>query len=496
MQYVWAITAVTALLHLAVAGRYGFFRNELYFIACGRHPDFGYVDQPPLVPLIAAATQLFGIHLWLLRLPAVLAAAALIPVTAAFAQLFSRQTTVVVSTALAAAICPSLAALTSTLTTTTFEPLVWTSCAYFVTHFVMLRDRKSLIAAGVVAGLAMETKYGIVMWLAGLCLGLLIFHRRILISRAFWYSSVVAAFLAMPSLVWQAVHHWPFLTLLAHHRAIGFDLTGSPIVFEIVQIFANNFLLAPLWIAGIIVPFIVERLKTARFLSIAFVLATVIDIASGGKDYYLFGAYPTMFVVGAAVLSARIPRWLIAVWLTAATALFVISLPIVLPILSPPMLKHYIARTHLRPRPDETAAIGAPLTQVFSDEMGWKELEKEIASIYYGLPAEDRQKAAIFASNYGEAAAIDVLGRPDRLPPAISGGNQYFLWGPRGADGSVMIIINGHPKRWAAACHDLQVVGTFGVPFAMPYERDRPIMLCHGLRRNLQWAWPDLQRYE
>lgn len=496
MQYVWGIAAATALLHFAVAGRYGFFRNELYFIVCGRHPDFGYVDQPPLIPLIAAATQAFGIHLWLLRLPAVVAAAALVPVTAAFARLFSRQTVVVVSAALAAAICPSLAALTSTLTTSTFEPLAWTSCAYFITRFVVRRDRNSLLWAGVVAGLAMEAKYGILMWLAGLCAGLLIFHRKILISREFLYSLVVAAFLAMPSLLWQAMHHWPFLALIAHHRATGFALTGSPAVFEIVQIFANNILLAPLWIAGVIAPFAIERLKSARFLSVAFLVATVIDIASGGKDYYLFGVYPTMFAVGAGILSMRTPRWLVAVWLTTATALFAMAAPIALPLLTPPKLEHYIARTHLRPRPDETAAIGAPLTQVFSDEMGWRELEKQVASIYHSLPAGDGQKAAIFASNYGEAAAIDVFGREDRLPPAISGGNQYFVWGPHGADGSVMIIINGHPQRWVAACHDLQIAGTFGVPYAMPYERDRPIMICHGLRRNLQRAWPHLQRYE
>lgn len=495
-KYVWGIAAATALLHLAVAGRYGFFRNELYFIACGRRPDFGYVDQPPLIPLIAAATQVFGIHLWLLRLPAVVAAAALVPVTAAFARLFSRQTVVVVSAAIAAAISPSLAALTSTLTTATFEPLAWTSCAYFVARFLIRRDRYSLLWAGVVTGMAMEAKYGIAMWLAGLCAGLLLFRWKVLASKQFLYGAIAAIGLAIPSLIWQSVHGWPFLALIAYHRATGFALTGTPAVFEITQIRANNLLLAPLWIGGIIAPFFTEHLKSARFLAVAFLAATVIDFVSGGKDYYLFGAYPTMFAVGAGMLSTIRPRWLVVAWLASAAGLFAIALPLALPVLDPPKLERYIARTHLRPRPEETAAIGAPLTQVFSDEMGWRELEKQVASIYDSLPPGDRQKAAIFASNYGEAAAIDVFGREDRLPFAISGGNQYFLWGPRGATGSVMIIINGHPRRWAAACGDLQIVGTFGVPYAMPYERDRPIMVCHGLRRNLQSLWPRLQRYE
>ncbi len=494
--WVWGIAAVTALLHFAVAGRYGYFRNELYFIVCGRHPAFGYVDQPPLIPLLAAATQAFGHSLWLLRLPAVLSAVALVPVTAAFASLFSRRTAVVVTAAAAAALSPALAALTATLTTTTFEPLAWTGCAYFIARYIVRREANSLLWAGAVAGLAMEAKYGIVMWLAGLFLGLLLFHRDVLLTRKLWLGTALAALIAAPSVVWQAAHHWPFLALIAHHHAIGFDLTGGPLVFERGQIFANNLVLAPLWIAGVIAPFVIEELKPARFLAVAFVVATIIDIATHGKDYYLFGVYPVMFAVGAGVLSLRIPRWLVAAWLVLATVQFAIILPVVLPVMRPHRLAFLLNHSHLRPRPDEIAGIGAPLTQMFSDEMGWEALEKQVAAVYDALPIQDRQKAAIFASSYGEAAAIDFFGRADDLPQVIGGGNQYYLWGPRGGDGSVMIVVNGNPDRWRSGCNDLRVAGTFGVPLAMPYERDRPILVCRGLRRNLQQAWPHFQRYE
>jgi 4-amino-4-deoxy-L-arabinose transferase-like glycosyltransferase len=276
--WVWGIAAATALLHLAVAGRYGYFRNELYFIDCGRHPAFGYVDQPPLIPLLAAATQAFGHRLWLLRLPAVVAAAALVPVTAAFAMLLSRRTAVVVTAAVAAALSPALAAVTATLTTTTFEPLAWTACAYFITRYIVRRDANSMLWAGLVAGLAMEAKYGIVMWLAGVFLGLLLFRRDVLLTKKLWLGSGLAALIAAPSLLWQVAHQWPFLALVAHHHASGFDLTGGPVVFEIGQVLANNLVLAPLWIAGVIAPFVIKELKPARFLAIAFVVATVIDI--------------------------------------------------------------------------------------------------------------------------------------------------------------------------------------------------------------------------
>ena len=494
--WVWGIAAVTALLHLAVAGRYGYFRNELYFIDCGKYPAFGYVDQPPLIPLVAAATQVLGHSLWLLRLPAVLAAAALVPVTAAFARLFSQRTAVVVTAAMAAALSPALAAMAATLTTTTFEPLAWTGCAYFIARYIVRRDANSLLWAGALTGLAMEAKYGIVMWLAGLFLGLLLFHRDVFVTKKLWIGAGIAALIAAPSLVWQMAHHWPFLALIAHHRAIGFDLTGGPIVFEIGQVLANNLVLAPFWIAGVIAPFVIEQLKPARFLAIAFVAATIIDIATQGKDYYLFGAYPVMFAVGAGVLSLRIPRWPVAVWLALAIAQFAIALPVVLPVMRPLRLAYLLNHSHLRPRPNEIAPIGAPLTQMFSDEMGWEELEKHVAAVYDALPEQERKKAVIFASRYGEAAAIDFFGRTEGLPQVIGGGNQYYLWGPRGADGSVMIVVNGQPDHWRSACNDLQIAGTFGVPLAMPYERDRPILVCRDLRRNLQQAWPDFQRYE
>lgn len=493
--FVWSIAALTCVLHAAVAGHYHMFRNELYFIVCGRHPAFGYVDQPPLVPLLAAATQWFGLNAWLLRLPALAAAVAIVPLSAEFARLLGGRTVSVVMAAVAAAIAPALAALTATLTTSTFEPLAWTACAYFVARAVTRDDRRAWIWAGLIAGVSMEAKYGIAMWLLALFVGFLFTaSRRVLTRRHCWFGVAIAAAIAAPSLVWQTVHGWPFLTVIFQHHVAGTNFTGSPLIFEAGQILAMNFLLAPLWIAGVIAPFLVPELKPVRFLSVAFVAVTVINVAAGGKDYYLFGAYPTMFAVGAVALG-RLRSWVVALWLIGATAAFAVAAPLALPILDPPALARYLARTHLKPRPDEAAAVGAPLTQVFSDEMGWRALERQVASVYHSLPASDQKKAAILATNYGEAAAIDVYGRADGLPPAICGQNQYYLWGPRGHDGSVIIHINGDPNLWRHFCRSVEIAGTFGAPYAMPYENGRPIFICRGLRFNLVKAWRHFRRY-
>jgi 4-amino-4-deoxy-L-arabinose transferase-like glycosyltransferase len=492
----WLIALVIGLVHLAVAGRYDIFRNELYFIVCGRHPDFGFVDQPPLVPLLAAATQLFGDNPWLLRLPAVAAAAGLVLLTAYFARLLGGNSTSAWVAGLAAGIAPALMALTTTTTTATFEPIAWTAFAYFLTRAVVQGDRRAVLWAGLVAGIAMEAKYGIAFWLVPLGIGVLMTSvRRILVWPALWLWVLVGVLVALPSLIWQALHGWPFLEVHANHLTTGANFTGSPIRFEVIQLFAMNIVLAPLWIAGVVAPFFWAPLKPARFLSVGLIGATVLVFVAHGKDYYLFPVYPSLFAVGA-VIVARIRPVVRTAWLMAALMVSLIFAPIALPILDPPPLAAYLAFSHLAPPPSEAAAVGAPLTQLFSDELGWRDLEKQVASVYHSLPADERSRTAILAVDYGEAAALDVYGQRDRLPPVLCGQNQYFLWGARGYDGSTIIHINGDPNRWRRGCDSVEVVGKFGVPYAMPYENERPIFICRGLRRNLSEIWSRLKRYE
>ena len=493
---IWAITLAAFALHLATSGGYGFFRNELYFIICGRHPDFGYVDQPPLVPLLAAATQVFGPNLWLLRLPAGLAAAALVPLTAQYARLLGAGAAGQIGAAVAVAVAPGLVSLTATLSTSTFEPLAWTGCAYFLSRALLLDRRRDVLWAALIAGLAAEAKYGIAIWGAGLAIGLVLFpSRRILAWRELWAGLVLAGLLAAPSLIWQANQGWPFFEIINAPTTSGKGYIGSPLQFTIGLGLAMNWVMAPLWLAAFAAPFMIERLRALRFLPVALLIAGTIDFTGDGKAYYLFPAFPTFFALGAAGLSA-LNRFIWAFWLSAAAAWFAFVAPAILPLLEPVQLDHYLTRFDLRPKPIEAASVGAPLTQRFSDEMGWDALEQQVAQIYQSLPESERLSAAILASNYGEAAAIDLYGPADHLPPALSAQNQYFLWGPRQFDGQVIIHIGGSSARWHRLCESVETIGEFGAPYAMPYETGRPIFICRGLKMGLAQLWPHLKRYQ
>jgi hypothetical protein len=488
----WIVTALVAAAHLAVAGRYDFFRDELYFIICGRHPDFGYVDQPPLVPLLAALTQAWGENLWLLRLPAALAAAALVPLTAALARLFGGNRGAALLAGTAAGVAPVLAGLSATLFTSSFDGLAWTALAYFLAR-TLRGDRHAPLWAGLIAGIAFEAKYGIVLWFLGLAIGLAATpERRLLARRSLWYGAVLAILIAAPNLAWQTAHGWPFLEVTQNHSRD--NLTGSPLGFVLDQIFLVNPFLAPLWIAGLVAPFVRPELKQARFLAIAFLAAAAITFAAHGKDYYIAGAYPTLFAIGA-VVAMRAAYWPRALLAGGALAVAAIAAPVALPILPPDLLIRYMDATHMRPRPNQKSSLDAPITQLFSDQFGWRELESRVAAIYAALPPTERAHAVILASNYGEAAALDFYGKVDGLPPAISGQDQYFLWGPRGADGRVVIHVNGDPERWRELCTNLDIAGTFGAPYAMPHENDRPIMVCRGFRPDLTATWGRFKRF-
>lgn len=492
---VWFAALLVAILHSATAGRYDAQRNELYFLVCGWHPDFGYVDQPPLVPLIAAATQIFGESIWLLRLPATIAAVGLVFICAAFARLLGGTNRAASFAAVAAGIAPGLAALTSHLTTSTFEPIAWTAAAFLLTRALLRDTRADLIWLGALAGTALEAKWGIAVWLVALAVGVLVTPaRRILLWWQLWLGAVIAAALIAPNLVWQWLHGWPFFQVITPQLAGQKEFTGPLWQFEFRQALWMNLALAPLWLAGAIGPFIDRRLAAVRFLTFALVLATAFYYIKNGTNYYLFPVYPTMFAVGA-VLCEHLSPIATRAWIAIAFAVSAVFAPVVLPILPPSQLPQYMEITYTKPAPIEAAGVGAPLTQSLSDEFGWRDLEKTVAEVFDRLSPEDQARVAIIASNYGEAAALDVYGRKDGLPPALSGHNQYWLWGPRGYDGSLILHVGGNADRWRSLCRSVEVVGSFGGPYVMPYENDRPIFICRDLRMPLAALWNRLKRF-
>jgi 4-amino-4-deoxy-L-arabinose transferase-like glycosyltransferase len=484
------LTALTAALHLAVANRYDVFRDELYFIVCGRHPQFGYADQPPLVPLLSAALYGLGGQTWILRLPDVVAAAALVWLVIAFVRALGGGDRAAWIAGLAAALAPMLMGLTATLNTTVFEPLAWTFVAYALVRALLHDDRRILIWAGVAAGLAMEAKYALPIWLLGLLVGLAVTpERRLLRVRELWAGVAIAVAIALPSVLWQAANGFPFATLV--HAATGKNAEVSALAFALNQVLVFNPLYAPVWLAGLVAPFLAREIARLRFIPIAYAITAVAIYVGHGKDYYLAPAYPSLIAIGAVALARAVRSPVITIGYGAlATAFSLLLAPLALPILPVEDIVPYMQALHVVPAAQEKGDAGTALPQEFADQFGWHDFVREVAAAYDKIPASQRAQTSILVDNYGEAGAIEIYGPAYGLPPPLSGHNQYGFWGLRGQHPKNVLRVQRDPERAAPYCDHLEVLGTTFAKYGMAYENGKAILYCPNVHPPLDVLFP------
>jgi hypothetical protein len=489
------LAALTFLLHLAGNPHYGFFRDELYFIVCGRHPAFGYVDQPPLVPLLAAASQVFGTSLIAIRIiPAALAAAMAYTVAALTRDMGGGRLACLLAV-IGATLAPILLAFGTQLGPDSTQMWLW-PLAILCTGRALLRAPTWWLGAGAAFGVAAEGKYSAVIAAAALLLALAITNRRPFATLRFWQGILIAAALLLPNALWQALHGLPMLELLQNGQH-GKNVVLSTPEFLLQQILLTNPLLAPLWIAGLVWCL---RHAAWRWLGVMLGMLLAIMAALHGKAYYPTPIYPALFAAGGVAVESLLARRHRAQW--AACSLCLVSglalAPLATPVLPEPVLLAYLGWL-------QAVGIGIPATenhhrqavlgQTFADMHGWQTLADQIQRLRAGLPQPLRAQARVFASNYGEAAAIDVLSNDPSMPPTLSSHNQYWLWGPRDYNGAALIDVGGNLSDDQKLCTHATEIGQFHAPYIMPYEDGSAIILCLGLRTPIRTLWQGLKYY-
>ncbi|HTD37169.1 MAG TPA: glycosyltransferase family 39 protein, partial [Candidatus Limnocylindrales bacterium] len=457
----------------------------------------GYVDQPPLVPLLAALTQLGGHSLFLLRaVPALFAAATVFVAIALTAELgggaFAR-----ILTAIVVALAPVLAGFGGKVGTDEALPFLWTLAAYALLRVVRGADPRWSLVAGAALGIALEMKYSTVFFGVALVAAVLIVpERRIAVSGWFAAAIAVCVLLALPSALWQLAHGLPMLELLRNGQH-GKNVVVSPLAFLGQELLITGPLFWSVWIAGLVR---LARDRTARFLALAWVLLIGGMIALHGKHYYPAAVYPIPFAAGCVALEAwtsraRVLRPVLAAALLAAGLVFV---PFALPVLPEqtylPYERAVLAALHVSRGATSTEHHAeSALPSDYADMHGWPELAETVERVVAGLRPGERERAVIVAGNYGEAAAIEFFG--SGLPPVVSGHNQYFLWGTRGRNGDVLIDVGGDCGARDHLYASAERAATAGTPYAISYERDLPIMVCRGPRVALPVLWPQLKEY-
>jgi hypothetical protein len=489
-----ALAAAVFLVHLVGNPHYGFFRDELYFIVCGRHPDFGYVDQPPLVPFLAAGSQAFGTSLVALRaIPALLAAAMTYTVWLLAAEMGGGRFARLLG-AMTAALAPVLMAFGTMLGPDSVQMCLWPVAILCIAR-ALRRSPVWWLAAGAALGVAGEAKYSAVMLAAALLAGLALSpSRRALAQPWLWAGVALAGLILLPNALWQWVHGLPMLELLRNGQH-GKNLVLTPMQFLLQQLLLTNPMLAPIWVAGLV--WCLVR-PAWRWLGFGVIALLAIMIALHGKAYYPAPIYSAAFAAGAVAIEAWITRaWPRRAAIAACALAGALLAPLTLPFLPEPLMLTYLAalaRIGIA-KPAFEHHRAALLGQDYADMHGWQALADQVTALYRALPDGVRARARVFASNYGEAAAIDVLAPKGALPPAIGEHNQYWLWGPRDWDGTALIDINGDMEADAKLCGSVTLLANFTAPYVMPFEDGIPIILCQGLTVPVGALWPRLKHY-
>jgi 4-amino-4-deoxy-L-arabinose transferase-like glycosyltransferase len=492
------ISAASFLAHMLTAGRYGYFRDELYYLACARHPAFGYVDQPPMIALVTWLTvHTIGTSLQALHFLPALAGAAIVWLTAIIARELGGGRFAQSLSALSVALAGIYVIMAHLLTMNVFEPLLWMGCAYLVIRIIKTGDQKLWLWFGVLAGLGLENKYSMAFFGFAIVVGLLLTsERKAFRSPWIWLGGAIAVAIFLPNLIWNIQHHWPFVELMRNIRASGRDIVRGPLAFIGEQIFMMSPLNFPIWLAGLFFLFFGREGKRYRSLGWAFLVVLASMMILQGKDYYSAPAYPMLLAAGAVVIerAAHNRRWLKPVTVVALVLTTAPLLPMVIPLLPLETYVHYQEALGLAPPATEKSHLRSPLPQYYSDDLGWQEMTEGVANAYDRLPLGLRSVTAIYAQNYGEAGAIDFFGPKYGLPKAICPHQTYYLWGPRQFKGLSMIVLGDTREHLEQYFGQVIHAGDFGVPYALEHG---PIWVCTQPRGwNLQQIWPQLKGWD
>jgi hypothetical protein len=441
---------VTFAAHMLAAGNYGYFRDELYYMADGRHLQAGYVDQPLLIGWLAAllhalsAESLVAIHV----IPA-LAAAALVVVTGLMARALGGGRFAQGLAALAAMGAAIFMATGSIFSMDILDALWWTVAAFILIRLLHCDQPRLWLLFGLVAGMGLTTKLTMLFFGLALTLALLVTPQRRYFRTPWpWLGGAIAFLGLLPYIIWNALNGWPTWEFWHHYAGIG----TSPLDFLVNQIVLLNPAAVPLAVAGLFFYFGREG-RPYRLLGWTFVILYVVLTLVHVKPYFLPSAYPLLFAPGALVFErlARRRGWR---WLTPAYAgLLVVGAvllaPLSMPLLPPATFVHtYGSLTGLG---EGASGQGTPSTfpQYLGDRFGWDTLTQNVETVYASLPPGERAQACVLANNYGEASALSLLGAPGHLPPVISAHNNYYLWGPGRCTGAVLIVVGYRPGAFA-----------------------------------------------
>jgi hypothetical protein len=492
--------AITFLIHLlsslwGLHLGYGYFRDDLYFLVCGHHLAWGYVDQPPLVAFQARlAENLFGLSPTGVRVFSFLASGITVALTGLIARQLGgrRATQVLAMTAILAA--PVLLGTGNYLSMNSFEPCFWMGALLVV---LRIADRSATprlwLLFGILAGLGLENKHSTVFFLVALLVGLILSpQRHILFTKGCAAGVTLLLLIALPNLIWQWVHQFPTYQMLSNVAHSDKNIKLPPLAFLLEQIKVLLIINAPIWIGGLVWLAFSRAARCWRFVAFTYLFFLAMMMAMHAKDYYLAPIYPVLFAAGSVAFGQLTRRdWpLIAATVNVACVFILVTGPVVLTILPPDRYNAYTAP--FSPNSARFEKFTSPLPEILSDRFGWQQMVEGFATRYNALPPDIRARTAIFCGNYGEASAVTILGPKYGLPTAISGNQNYFYWGWHGYTGESVLTLGNDPRDYTDNYVEVVDLGPFNSPWIMDHEHLHYYWL-RNRKRTYAADWPEFK---
>ncbi len=493
---------VKLLIHFytnAFAG-YGIFRDELYYIACSEHLSAGYVDQPPLsIFILAISRMIFGDSIFALRLLPTIAGAATVFMTGLMTRELGGGRFAQAIASIASIVSLIYLGFDSIYSMNSFDVFLWTWSAYVVILLVKTGDKKFWMELGLILGLGLLNKIS-VLWLGfGIVVGALLTPERRWLKTEYPYIAGVIAFaFFLPYILWNATHGLAHLEFIRNASA-GKYASLNPMTFLSGQVLLQNPVTLLLWLSGLAWMLFSIEGKKFRILAYLYLTAALILILNGhSKAEYLSQAYSMLFAAGAVWFERWASREKLR-WMKPAYAILlsggILLAPMALPILPVESYIRYSNALGVTPSSPEAKKLDK-LPQFYADMFGWEEKAAAVAKVFHELPPEEQVKCAIFGDNYGRCGAIDFYSKKYNLPKSIGGHNNYWLWGPRGYTGELVIVLGGGLRDKQELFESVTIADTVKNEYGMPYENNLSIYVCRKLKKPLAELWPSSRHYE
>ena len=493
-----SVLMVALLMLSSTIKPYGYFIDELYFIACAKRPAWGYIDQPPLsIVLLTLVQKLFGDNMLAVRFLPALNIASTMFVTGLIARQLGGSLRSMLLSSLAVMVMPVLMVFGSFYSMNAYEPLLFTTIAFFVVKMLQQQNARYWLMVGILFGLGLQMKHTMVLYGLALVIGLLCTPQR----KLLWNRWVIWGFLAcfliiLPNLVWEVVNRFPTLEL--YHNSFVYKNIPKPALQIIAEqiVFANpaTFLL---WFGGAVALLFASAKKYRPFL-FAYVFLMVVMIAGhSSRPDRITSIYPFLMAMGTVSTEVYLRKWQRVTQLFMATLMLaggIILAPLFMPLLPPASFKVYAAKLGIQ-FDIEAGKKGEPIPQWLADRIGWPEFAFEVAKVYHSLPLDEQRNTVIVSSNYGQAGALELYGPQLGLPAVYGTHNSFHSWGPPPDSVTTYIGVNIDVEGVKDMFESIEEAAVYNCADCTRPQQIQPIYILRGPRFSIKKEWSKFKIY-